>query len=754
MLSMRRWLRSLLIGTAIGVLGAALAVTPVGTEFEKDFGLPWLFKIRGAVEPPEDVVVVGINGSTGRALGLPKLPRDWPRTVHAQLIERLVEYNASVIVFDFDFSRSKSGHEDLVFAQAIADANRVVLFERFIGKKQPISRSDGSNSGWVWVEEGLPPAKPLALAARALGPFPLPKLEATVSQFWTFKSSAGEAPTIAAIALQLHALDIHAQWLETLMEAAVPKLEELPSRAAQIQRPADVRNLMGSLRAAFNGDPDLKNRVKESNALTDDYEESLDPRRRILALNALYAGPSDRYLNFYGPPCTIKTIPYHALVGPDYKGRKPTLEDFSNKVVFVGYSDLFEPEQPDHFYTVFTGADGVDLSGVEILATAFANLLTDRALRPSEALVAAAIVLAFGFVIGASVYFLPALVAVPLAIAMSGLYGVGVQWAFNEAVLWLPLATPVLLQLPLALLVGLMAQYLLERQKEQRISRAISYYLPENIIRDLTEKQVDPESVNKVVYGTCLATDMSGFTTIAEHKTPEELASFMNTYFDALAQPLKRHAVDMTEFHADAIMCAWIEPEPGLTARQNAIFAAIEVVEAIERFSEQDGSIQLSARIGLQDGYFYLGHTGGGGRLAYSILGDPANTAARLESLNKHLKTRLLAAQSVVRDVEGVMLRPLGSFQLVGKAEATPIIEILGTKNGVNADKVDLCEQFAHAFEAFSEHQWSKAEELFGSIIERYPGDGPSSLYLTTCRRYVKDGIPDGDPIVIRMVTK
>ena len=128
MLSMRRWLRSLLIGTAIGVLGAALAVTPVGTEFEKDFGLPWLFKIRGAVEPPEDVVVVGINGSTGRALGLPKLPRDWPRTVHAQLIERLVEYNASVIVFDFDFSRSKSGHEDLVFAQAIADANRVVLF--------------------------------------------------------------------------------------------------------------------------------------------------------------------------------------------------------------------------------------------------------------------------------------------------------------------------------------------------------------------------------------------------------------------------------------------------------------------------------------------------------------------------------------------------------------------------------------------------------------------------------------------------
>ena len=58
--------------------------------------------------------------------------------------------------------------------------------------------------------------------------------------------------------------------------------------------------------------------------------------------------------------------------------------DLSGKVVFVGYSDLYEPDQPDRFYTVFTGKDGVDLSGVEIMATAFANLLRDQALRQSQ----------------------------------------------------------------------------------------------------------------------------------------------------------------------------------------------------------------------------------------------------------------------------------------------------------------------------------------------------------------------------------
>jgi adenylate cyclase len=52
--------------------------------------------------------------------------------------------------------------------------------------------------------------------------------------------------------------------------------------------------------------------------------------------------------------------------------------------VFVGYSDLCDARQPDRFYTVFTREDGVDLSGVEIAATGFADLLTNRSLTPVD----------------------------------------------------------------------------------------------------------------------------------------------------------------------------------------------------------------------------------------------------------------------------------------------------------------------------------------------------------------------------------
>ena len=751
---MARLARTLLVGFATALCGVVLALTPLGTAFERALGLDWLFTMRGPTSPPPEVVVVAIDSTTGRALALPKLPRDWPRTIHAELVQRLAERNVGVIVFDMDFSRAKSDHEDAMFAKAIAEANRVVLFEWLAGRKERVYDATGADGGWIWVEEKLSPTPPLAGAAKAVGPFPLPKLGKMAFEFWAFKSSAGDAATTAAIALQLHAMDMYDQWLAVLKEADAPRLQELPMNAAELNDPSHVQHLMLTLRRSFQEDPALLQKVGRILDQRYGRQPSSAERRLIEALAALYAGPDHEYLNFYGPPGTIRTIPYQALLANEGEAGAERVGDLTDKVVFVGYSDLYDPDQPDRFYTVFTGSDGIDLSGVEIMATAFANLLTQRTVWPSDAGVTALCVLCFGLAVGVAVYLLPAMVSVPSAFALTGVYAALVQWRFNDADLWLPLAIPALVQLPLALLIGLMGQYLLERGKERQIARAISYYLPENIVRDLTEKRIDPDSVNKVVFGTCLATDMSGFTTLAESKSPKELASFMNEYFDALAQGLKRHAVDITEFHADTIMCAWTAPERSPAVCRKAALAAIEVSEAIEQFAREHGSMRLNVRIGLQDGHFYLGHTGGGGHFAYSILGDTANTAARLESLNRHLGTHVLAAESVAGEVDDLLVRPLGSFRLMGKADPTSVVEILGKRGGASADQLALCAQYADALAAFRSKKWSVAAGLFEAILEHFADDGPSRFYLRRCKHYAADGPPQDEPTVIQMEEK
>ena len=85
----------------------------------------------------------------------------------------------------------------------------------------------------------------------------------------------------------------------------MPGVDELPAQAEDIAGVQEMRNLMGALRAAFTQNPGLKARVDglaASSGLDDEGQ------RMIRALAALYAGPDQRYLNFYGPPGTVLTF--------------------------------------------------------------------------------------------------------------------------------------------------------------------------------------------------------------------------------------------------------------------------------------------------------------------------------------------------------------------------------------------------------------------------------------------------------------
>ena len=238
-------------------------------------------------------------------------------------------------------------------------------------------------------------------------------------------------------------------------------------------------------------------------------------------------------------------------------------------------------EQPDGFYSVFTRPDGVDLSGVEIAATAFANMLTGRPVKPASATAAAALAGGLGLTAGIAAALLPALVVVPSTIAAASLYALAAQAAFNRAELWLPLATPLLLQLPLAVFLGVLGQYVLVQRQRRRMTQAISYYLPEKVAADLREGAVTaPGDRGETVYATCLASDLENFTAIAETMTPEAVARYLNGYFAAIAQPIKRHGADVLEFRADGVMCAWTATAPldGLHAK--ACHAALDVIAA------------------------------------------------------------------------------------------------------------------------------------------------------------------------------
>ena len=748
----RRVIIGLVVGLITGLAGALFGLTDVGATFERSVGLSWLFNIRGPIAPPSDVVVVAIDSRTGDQLTLPSLPRDWPRTLHARLVDELARRGASAIVFDMQFDKPKVPADDRIFASAVDEADRVVLIELVTGKRQPLTDASGLKTGSVWIERLIRPMPELTASAKGLATFPLPKIDAAVYEFWAFKESVGDAPTLPAVALQVHALKAYPAWVSLLGQLRTSGLDTLPRTVQEIGKAEQVRSLMRTFRSVFENDPGARDRL--TRLMAQSAQGNGSDQNLLKALLGLYAGNPHRLLNFYGPPGTIKTIPYQTVIkGAEPNLAKPTL-DLRGKTVFVGFSDLYDPGQPDRFYTVFTGEDGVDLSGVEIAATAFGNLLTDSSIKPVDNVQTLGLLVLFGMVIGMLAYLLPAMMGVPLAIVLAVAYAATAQWLFNTGEHWMPLATPLLAQFPLALFLGLMGQYLLERRRGQRISQALSYYVPESVARDLTNNQSKPDAFNKVVYGTCFATDMSGFSTISEQLPPDKLAAFLNDYFDTLAKSLKRHHVDVTEFRADAIMCAWTADSPNVDVRRKAVLAALGAAEAIGEFKQRNAMLQAALRVGLEAGHFYIGHAGGGGHFVFSIVGDTANTASRIESLNKHTGTQILATQEVIEGLDGLLLRPLGEFQFVGKTEAIPIVEIMASVAEATDRQRLLAERFAETLAIFHTADWASATAAFEELQREFPDDGPTRFYIARCLAYLGGTPPPDNPRVIRMDAK
>jgi adenylate cyclase len=514
-----------LLSIAAGTIGVVLALTPFGSAFEDQLGLQLLYSVRGPIEVPPQVVVVSIDKRSADRLGLPPNPRNWPRETHARLIDELVRRDASVIVFDVDMSEPR---DDEALAAAIARARRVVLVQRIDVEKFPIGQQSSRPAGEIVHERIVFPVDSMRVGAMGLGPFPLPKVPARVDQFWAFKSAAGEMwPTLPAVALQLYALPALEQFLAHIDRAGFQWPDGPPPVLADVKNERDVRRLMRSLRLGFVQDSNASERFLASLSERGDENLSVDVRKTLATLAKLYGGDDGYRMNFYGPPGTIRTIPYFAVLNDSGTSGQESQIDLSGKVVFVGASELSIVDRKDSFYTVFSRDDGVDLSGVEIAASAFANLLTNRALRHFGSLTTFTIIVVFGGLVGILAYRLPGMRAVASTLGVGVAYFGSAQFLFAAHNQVVPVVVPLFFQLPLTLLMGLFVQYLGASREREIVSRAIRHYVPENVAESLEKRGVAPES-SELVYGTCLRTDAEHYTTLSEDMEPQELASLMN----------------------------------------------------------------------------------------------------------------------------------------------------------------------------------------------------------------------------------
>ena len=728
----KRMIRAELLGLGIGALGLLFSLAPFVLDLEEDAGLDWLFSLRGPLTPPSDVAVISIAGDSAEALALPNQPDRWPRFLHADLVDQLRTAGAAVIVFDIIFDRPREPDYDQRFANAIREAGNVILLERLRTQTIPVTGAGAAAVADTW----LLPIPVLKQAALASAPFPLPVVPVKVGQFWAFGRSASDRPTLPVLALQAYGLEAYPDFIALLGIVRPGLTEGLPKTKEDLLRQGSIERVVIDIRSLFRSDPLIMEEMLAAldHGRFDPGEEQSNSLLRELV--SMYGGDETRYLNYYGPQRTILPTPYiNALrLSPD----DAVARSLKGKVVFVGFSEQHQPEQQDAFYSVFSQRTGLNLSGVEIAATAFANLLEGSSVRPLPMPWHLALVFAWGLLITIAVVLPGTMLGIGAAVVMGSLYVALANFEFRSNGIWMPMMVPLFLQIPAALFGAVVWEFAGAKIQSRRIQKTLGYYLPRSLIDQLADDPVEILSSTQSLHGTCLVTDAEQYTALAEKLQPVELRNLMNDYYQELFQVVEKHGGLISVIVGDSMVAIWTAPESVSVISTDACRASLELLSGIERFNRSNPDRTLPTRIGLHTGQLLIGTVGAESHFEYRAVGDIVTTASRLQGLNKQLGTRLLVSDTTVRCSAGFITRELGQFLLVGKKIPLSVHELMGVGGKVDSVELALREAFAEAFTQFQAQHWTEAAQKFRRLLEHFEGDGPAQFYLRLCEEFMR----------------
>src|SRR4051794_33576660 len=228
---------------------------------------------------------------------------------------------------------------------------------------------------------------------------------------------------------------------------------------------------------------------------------------------------------------------------------------------------------------------------------------------------------------------------------------------------------PVLSGDELGALAGSFNEMMSGLQERETLREAFGSYVdPEVGKRVLAEGQMlEGDEVEVSV----MFVDIRDFTPFAERASAAEAVARLNEFFDLVVPIIVEHRGHANKFVGDGVLGVFGAPDRLGDHADRALEAACEIADALDqRFGDE-----LQVGIGINSGPVIAGSIGGGGRLEFTVIGDPVNVAARVERATRETGDVILLTEAtrclLTRD--HVDLEPRGQMPLKGKSEGVAL---------------------------------------------------------------------------------
>ena len=385
------------------------------------------------------------------------------------------------------------------------------------------------------------------------------------------------------------------------------------------------------------------------------------------------------------------------------------------------------------------------MPGVQAHALALEQVLSGEYLqRPAWATSVELLTMVLGaLVVGLLALGTPAKWATAAAtVVLAALFG-GAWYAFVAQHLLIDVANPgLVIIVSFSLASGM--HHLVSEREQRWVREAFSRYVSPNRVAHLVAHPEDMQLGGQRQVCSFVFTDLAGFTSMMEASDPAQAVALLNDYLDAMLTIVFKHEGTLDRIVGDAVAVLFSAPVQQVDHRQRALNCALEMDIFASAYAvklQAQGIPWGHTRIGAHSGEVIVGNFGGKTLFDYRALGDPINTAARLEAVNKHLGTRVCVSQVILEGCTDVQVRRVGQLVLKGKSKPLLVFEPIATTSATDC-AVPLDYQAAiQLLQPGDTYNPQLACEYFKALAERHPRDPLVALHLRRLRQGATDDL-------------
>lgn len=645
----------------------------------------------------------------------------WPRDKFARMVDQLFDkYHVKVVGFDIVFPE-RSRNEDLQILESLA-----------VG---PLGDSETFQSEYSRIKPEL-------------------------RRDEMFATSLQGRPTVMGYLFRSSVTENEARALGMLPPPAIPAAEDATNIDAQ--EPAGYTGNIPILQQAAAGGGFFENelldvdgvfrRVPVLRRFNGAYYESLS-----LALTRKMLGDPPIVFEFHSGPSgprdnldlEVLRVGKYRIPVDEQLGMLIPYRGGSFSFPYVSATDVISGEAPmyplaNSIVLVGTTAPGLfDLrntpvgqrfAGVEVHANVISGIL-DQTIKHQPKYVQGIAAVMLAFIAALLTFALPrlpvltgALFTLLIIVAVAALnYSV-----WTKGNLLLPLASPILLALSIAVLQMLYG-FKIESRGKRHLSSLFGQYVPPELVEELGSRSGGATMTSESREMTVLFSDVRGFTGIAESLRPRELSQLMNEFLTPMTKVIHRHRGTIDKYIGDAIMAFWGAPLDDADHARNAMIAAVEMQGALQALNpefKKRGWPEVQIGIGINTGRMRVGNMGSEFRMAYTVMGDAVNLGSRLEGLTKHYGVKIITGEGTAEAVPDWAFMQLDRVRVKGKDKPVAVFEPIGPRASLDADTRAMLSRHRHALRAYREADWDSAEREFFNLYQSYPERRIFQIYL------------------------